>query len=52
MESDWIPMDRGSHNETDGNAISKAREHQEMQVGNFKITPAAGLLAIRYKPVS
>jgi hypothetical protein len=44
-------MDRGSQNETDGNAISKAREHQKMHVGNFKITPAAGLLATCYKPV-
>jgi len=44
-------MDRGGHNETDGNAISKARERQKMQVGNFKITPAAGLPATCYKPV-
>jgi hypothetical protein len=30
-------MDRGSHNEANGNAISKTRKHQKMQVSYFNI---------------
>jgi hypothetical protein len=45
MESDWIPMDRGSHDEADGNAISKTRKHQKLPVGYFNTcnkTPTPG----------